>query len=208
VLPDGIPAATANVAAAQIAPRPRDRRLYFRDGDGFREAANPEVLDYARTLIAEHFHVGAPVLSDPQLAEQFLRLQLGPRDREIFAALFLNRRKRMVGFVEVFRGTVDRVEIYPREVIREALARNATAVIFARNDVAGCPEPTVADKGNFARLQHLFSLLEIRVLDYLIIGETTTSLSGSRSVEKRRRFRPRRSSRTAAQLAHRPHVSA
>jgi DNA repair protein RadC len=208
VLSDGSPAATPSVAAAQVAPCSRDRRLYFRDGDGFREAAGAEVLEYARDFIAQRFHPGAPVLSDLQLMEQFLRLELGPRDREVFAVLFLNRRKRLVGFMELFWGTVDSVMVHPREVIREALSCNATAVIFARNDVAGCPEPTLADKGNFIRLQHVFSLFEIRVVDYLVIGETTTSLSGARLAANRPRSRSQRPSRAAAQQAQRPQVSA
>jgi DNA repair protein RadC len=207
VLPEGSPVATPSVVAAQIAPRVHGRSLYFRDGDGLREATAAEVLDYARQLIAQRFHPGAPVLSDLQLVEQFLRLELGPRDREVFAAVFLNRRRRLVGFVELFWGTVDSVMIHPREVIREALSRNATAAIFARNDVAGCPEPTLADKGNFLRLQHVFSLFKIHVLDYMIIAETTTSLAGARFPANRPRSRARRASRAVVQSAQQPQDS-
>jgi DNA repair protein RadC len=191
-------AATPCVATEVSTPGPSgssisDCRLFLPDGETFREANNTEVLACARAIISQHFRPGAPVLKDINLMEQFLRLQLAPRDREVFAALFLNRRGRLVRFVEMFHGTVDRVDTHKREIIREALIHNATAVVFARNDVAGCPEPTMADRGKFAQLEEAFALLEIAVFDYLIIGETTTFMRHTWLTDEQRAAQRRRS---------------
>ena len=120
-------------AAMRAAPRPHDRRLYVREGAGFIEAAPEDVFDIARELIAERFYPRALVLSDPDLVKLFFRLQLGPCTRQVFAAAYLNARRRLLGYVELSMGTVNQVEIYPRVAVREGLIRNATLVIFGRN---------------------------------------------------------------------------
>jgi DNA repair protein RadC len=169
---------------ADVALRPEggahDRRLYVRVGAHFIEAPPENVFEAARELIAERFYPRAPVLSDPDLVELFFRLQLGPRDRQVFAAAYLNARRRLVGYVELALGTVDQVEICPREVVREGLIRNATQVIFGRNNVCGTSEASLDDKMVFQRLRLALELVDIRALDYLIIGERTTSMNTGR----------------------------
>lgn len=163
----------------QPALGPRYRRLYLREGGGFIEATPEDVYEIARELIAEHFHPRALVLSDPALVELFFRLHLGPRDRQVFAAVYLNARRRFLGYVELSLGTVNQVEIHPREALREGLLRNATDVIFGRNSVCGTSEPNLDDERAFHRLRVALETVGIRALDYLVIGETTTSLSAT-----------------------------
>ena len=104
--------------------------LYVRDGDLFREAGARDVLDRAQALIAQRFRAGAPVLSAPNRTREFLRLKLGALDHEVFSVLFLDNRHRLIEYVELFRGTIDGASVHPREVVKEALARNAAALIF------------------------------------------------------------------------------
>jgi len=73
----------------------------------------------------------------------------------------------------MFKGTIDGASVYPREVVKQALARNAAAVIFAHNHPSGIAEPSLADKNITQRLQEALKLVDIRVLDHFIVGDNT-----------------------------------
>ena len=147
--------------------------LYIRDEDGnYRTASPTEVIDRARSAIGQRFRTGSPVLSAPAKTREFLRLQLATREHEVFAALFLDNRHRLIEYVELFRGTIDGASVHPREVLKEALARNAAAVIFAHNHPSGVAEPSQADELITRRLRDALALVDIRVLDHIIIGDT------------------------------------
>src|SRR5699024_4479251 len=84
------------------------------------------------------------VLSDPAATRTYLELQLAHIEHEVFACIFLDNRNRVIAFEELFRGTIDGAAVYPREVVKLALARNAAAVIFAHNHPSGVAEPSTA----------------------------------------------------------------
>jgi DNA repair protein RadC len=151
--------------------------LYVREGDQFREAGAQDVLDRAQALIAQRYRTGAPVLSAPNRTREFLRLKLGALDYEVFSVLFLDNRHRLIEYVELFRGTIDGAAVHPREVVKEALARNAAAVIFCHCHPSGQASPSQADEQITRRLKAGLELLDIRVLDHLIVGETTVSMA-------------------------------
>ena len=77
----------------------------------------------------------------------------------------------MIGYRELFRGTVDGAKVYPREVVREVMAANASAVIFAHCHPSGNTETSQADRNITQRLKDALALIEVRVLDHLIIGQ-------------------------------------
>jgi DNA repair protein RadC len=151
--------------------------LYVREGDQFREAGAQDVLNRAQALIAQRYRTGAPVLSAPNRTREFLRLKLGALDYEVFSVLFLDNRHRLIEYVELFRGTIDGAAVHPREVVKEALARNAAAVIFCHCHPSGQASPSQADEQITRRLKAGLELLDIRVLDHLIVGETTVSMA-------------------------------
>ncbi len=151
--------------------------LYVREGDQFREAGAQDVLNRAQALIAQRYRTGAPVLSAPNRTREFLRLKLGALDYEVFSVLFLDNRHRLIEYVELFRGTIDGAAVHPREVVKEALARNAAAVIFCHCHPSGQASPSQADEQITRRLKAGLELLDIRVLDHLIVGETTASMA-------------------------------
>jgi len=153
------------------------RTLYVREGDQFREAAAQDVLDRAQALIAQRFRSGAPVLSAPNRTREFLRLKLGPLEHEVFAVLFLDQRHRLIEYVELFRGTIDGASVHPREVVKEALARNAAALIFCHCHPSGQSSPSQADELITMRLKSALELVDIRVIDHIIVGETITSFA-------------------------------
>ena len=107
--------------------------LFTSDAAGAtRPATADEILEAARTILARRVRRGT-ALSNPRHTRDYLRLHLAPHDHEIFAILFLDNRHRVIEFVPLFRGTVDGASVYPREVVKEALRRNAAAVILAHN---------------------------------------------------------------------------
>ena len=112
--------------------------LYVRDGEAFHEAPAGQVLLQAQELIDQQFHSQCSVPSNPQLMRVFLKVHLGGRGHEVFAVLFLDARHRLIEYVELFRGTIDSAEVYSREVVKEALARNAAAVILAQPSFRHC----------------------------------------------------------------------
>jgi len=153
--------------------------LYIRDGDLFREAGARDVLDRAQALIAQRFRAGTPVLSAPNRTREFLRLKLGALDHEVFSVLFLDNRHRLIEYVELFRGTIDGSSVHPREVVKEALARNAAALILAHVHPSGVASPSRADEQITQRLKSALALVDIRVLDHFVVGETIVSMAES-----------------------------
>ena len=152
--------------------------LYVRDGDAYRAADTRDIIDRAQALIAQRYRTGAPVFSSPERTREFLSLKLGPLEYEMFAVLALDNRHRLIEYIELFRGTVDNTTVHPREVVKEALKRNATAVILSHNHPSGVAEPSQADEIITTRLRDALALVEIRVLDHLIVaGSDVTSLA-------------------------------
>jgi DNA repair protein RadC len=85
--------------------------------------------------------------------------------------LFLDTKHRSLAFEELFQGTLDGAEVYPREVLRRALAHNAAAVIIGHNHPSGNPEPSSADRAVTHRLKQALGLVDIRLLDHFIVGD-------------------------------------
>ena len=127
----------------------------------------------AGALELGHRHYAASQLrgdlvANPAAAGGYFARRLRNLESETFAALFLVSRNRSLGFEELFRGTVDRAEVYPREVARRALAYNAAAVIVAHNHPSGNPEPSLGDAAVTARLRDALALVDVRLLDHFI----------------------------------------
>lgn len=110
------------------------------------------------------------VFSSPQDVTQYCQCNLLHYEHEVFFVLFLNHKHRLITAAEMFRGTIDSASIYPREVVKEAIIQNASAVIFAHNHPSGDPEPSRADVTITNRLCEALSLLDIRVLDHIVVG--------------------------------------
>lgn len=110
-------------------------------------------------------------MTDPATTRQFLQLKLNAYSREVFACLFLDNQHRLIKYEEMFFGTIDGASVHPREVVKRALELNAAALIFAHNHPSGVTEPSQADRRITSRLQSALSLVDIRVLDHLVIGD-------------------------------------
>ena len=122
------------------------------------------------------------VIRSPMDTEDFLKARLAGLEHESFCIIYLDNRHRVIDFDELFRGTVDGTSVYPREVVKESLARNAAAIILAHNHPSGVAEPSQADERITKRLKAALELVDIRVLDHLIVGETVTSMASRGSL--------------------------
>ncbi len=128
------------------------------------------VLEIGRRYLEAGLKRG-DLLSSPRQTRHYLTTRLRHHPHEVFAALFLDNRHRIITYEELFRGTIDGASVHPREVVKRALAHNAAAVIFAHNHPSGVSEPSEADRAITRRLKEALALVEIRVLDHFIIGD-------------------------------------
>lgn len=135
-----------------------------------RYAVLQAALELARRHYAEPLRTG-PAFEAPQATRNFLVAQLRDREHEVFCCLHLDNRHRLIAFDELFRGTIDGASVHPREVVKQALSRNAAAVIFAHNHPSGVAEPSQADELITGRLREALSLVDIRVLDHVVVGD-------------------------------------
>jgi DNA repair protein RadC len=134
------------------------------------------VLEMAKRHLFEQLSRG-DVLSSPAQTRQFLSAQLASYPHEVFACLFLDNRNRVIAFEKMFFGTIDGASVYPREVVRLALKKNAAAIIFAHNHPSGVAEPSQADEQITQRLKEALALVDIRVLDHFVVGDEIISFA-------------------------------
>ena len=120
-------------------------------------------------------YLGAPLeprsaLAAPEDAARFLKARLLDLPHEVFCCLFLDTRHRLIRYEELFRGTVDGATVYPREVVKRALAHNASAVILGHNHPSGVSEPSEADRNITLKLAKALALVEVRLLDHVVVS--------------------------------------
>lgn len=127
-------------------------------------------IEMGKRVLAEAVQQG-DALSDPESTRQYLLSWLRDRDHEVFAALFMDSQHRVLAMEELSHGTIDAASVYPREVVKRALALKAAAVIFAHNHPSGVSEPSAADRALTERLRQALGLVDVRVLDHFVVGE-------------------------------------
>jgi DNA repair protein RadC len=120
-------------------------------------------------------YLGAPLeprsaLAAPADAARYLKARLLDLPHEVFCCLFLDTRHRLIRYEELFRGTIDGATVYPREVVKRALAHNASAVIVGHNHPSGVSEPSEADRSITVKLAKALALVEIRLLDHVVVS--------------------------------------
>ena len=144
---------------------------------GNRDALVAYKLAVARELLlrdlAERMKA-EPVLSAPGTVRDWLRLHCADLEHEVFIILLLDSQSRLIEAHELFRGTLTQTSVYPREVVKYTLARNAAAVVFAHNHPSGVAEPSRADELLTQNLKQALALVDVRVLDHFVVAGTST----------------------------------
>ena len=145
--------------------------LLVRDVDGqYRPARAEEVLSQARRVLSQRVRRGA-TMSSPQAVKDYLLLEIGVLEHEVFCVLFLDAQHRIIELKQMFRGTVTQTSVYPREVVKAALACNSAAVVLAHNHPSGIAEPSRADEFLTKSIQSALALVDVRVLDHMVVGQ-------------------------------------
>jgi len=128
------------------------------------------VMEMSRRHLADRLRRGS-ALQSPRAVKDYLKAQLRHEPHEVFACLFLDTKHRLLGFEALFRGSIDSASVYPRQVVKRALAHNAAALILCHNHPSGVSEPSQADLHLTQRLKEALALIEVRLLDHFIIGD-------------------------------------
>ena len=113
------------------------------------------------------------VMSSSAQVKDYLRLQFArptADGHEEFGVLFLDSQFRVIEFEPMFRGTLAQTSVYPREVVKRALALNAGAVVLAHNHPSGTAEPSRADQHLTATLKDALALVDVLVIDHVVVG--------------------------------------
>lgn len=127
------------------------------------------VLEMSRRALAEEMRQ-RDALASPGAVRDWLRLRLGGLAHEVFMAVFLDAQNRVVASEELFRGSLTQTSVYPREVVKRALAHNAAGVILAHNHPSGVAEPSQADRWLTDQLRAALALVDVRVLDHFVVA--------------------------------------
>jgi DNA repair protein RadC len=157
-------AGLAGLAGAPLAEVARQR------GVGLARAVQLQAgIEIARRALRQEVARGN-ALSSPEAVRDYLRLSLAARPVEVFVGMFLDSQHRLIAADELFHGTLAQTSVYPREVVKAALAHNAAAVIFAHNHPSGAAEPSRADELLTQALQQALALVDIRTLDHFVVA--------------------------------------
>lgn len=115
--------------------------------------------------------------SSPSQVRDWLRLKLANRQHEVFMALWLDAQNRLLRADELFTGSLTQTSVYPREVVKTALAHNAAAVILAHNHPSGVAEPSRADELLTKNLKDALAMVDVKLLDHFIVAGNQTPIS-------------------------------
>lgn len=128
-----------------------------------------DILMMARQLAQNRLAKGC-IIERPSSAFLYLQTIMGSYENEVFGSVFLDNQHRIICFEELFHGSINAANIYPREVVKRALSVNAAAVIFVHNHPSGEPSPSEADKKITIQLRESLDLVDVRVLDHIVVG--------------------------------------
>jgi len=138
-------------------------------GGSARRAQLLAILELSRRVLLQKMRK-RDLLNNPDSVKQFLQLQMGAYSQEVFAVVLMDAQYRLLGFQEMFKGTLNQTSVYPREVVKLALDQGAAAVIFAHNHPSGDVRPSAADSALTRTLQTALSMVDVKVLDHIIVG--------------------------------------
>ena len=135
------------------------------------------VQSVARRYLKEQI-IGEEFIQSSENVLDYLRHNLRDRGREVFLVVLLNGRNQVLDIVELFEGTLTTSAVYPREVIKLILEKDAAAVIFVHNHPSGNPNPSKDDQNLTQKLKAACSTIDVQLHDHLIIaGNDYTSMA-------------------------------
>ena len=112
------------------------------------------------------------VLSNPTRVKQYCQQALSQNTEEVFAVLFLSNQHHLIAFEKLFFGTINAAPVYPRTIVKRALALNAASVIALHNHPSGSLQPSQADLNITQDIQKALKLVDIQLIDHIIVSST------------------------------------
>ena len=126
--------------------------------------------ELGRRCLEETLPLGEKLNNSAQ-TKRFITSRLHDYPHEVFACLFLDNRHRVIAFEELFQGTVNETNVYPRVILKRALSHNASKIILAHNHPSGDPTPSNADHDLTRLLKDTLAIMDIQVIDHIIVGD-------------------------------------
>lgn len=146
-------------------------------GIGLAKAAQLKAsFELARRALAQEM-AEKDTFSSPEVVRRWLQLKLGNLPHEAFMALWLNAQNQLIKAETLFSGSLTSTSVYPREVVKSALAHNAAAVILAHNHPSGVGEPSKADEMLTQTLKDALAMMDVKVLDHFIVAGSNRPFS-------------------------------
>lgn len=127
------------------------------------------VIEMARRALAERARE-RPLVDSIDAVYDYVRLLIGARPYEVFLCLFLDARHRLIDSEESSRGSLTRLAVYPREIVRRALETNAASLVVAHNHPSGAITPSASDRQLTRALHDALALIDVRLVDHLVVG--------------------------------------
>ena len=128
-----------------------------------------QILKAAEAILAQQYVRGV-TMTDQNVAKGFCRHKLAGKEREQFLVILLDNKNQLIHHKILFKGTINQVSVYPREVVRYAFKHNASAVMVSHQHPSGDSTPSQSDIQITKRLVDALGLLNMRLLDHLIVG--------------------------------------
>lgn len=127
------------------------------------------VIEMARRALAERARE-QPLVDSTEAVHDYVRLLIGARPYEVFLCLYLDARHRLIDSEEISRGSLTRLAVYPREIVRRALEANAASLVVAHNHPSGAVKPSASDRQLTRVLRDALALIDVRLVDHLVVG--------------------------------------
>ena len=147
----------------------KSRFVGFGSAPQAQSSVEDRIIERALEILSSRVREGAS-LTSPGAVRDYLRLALSGREHEVFVCIWVDAQHRVIDIEEAFRGTLTQTSVYPREIVKSALRRNAAAVIFAHNHPSGVAQPSQSDELLTRNLKEALALIEVRVLDHFVVA--------------------------------------
>jgi len=141
-----------------------------RRNDDNSEDMDDKIIRRAIEILTWRMKAPNTIFNAPDDVKQFLQLKLSQLEHEVFCVIFLDPQNGMIAYEEMFRGTVTQTSVYPREVVKQAIKHNSSAVVLAHNHPSGSVQPSRADESLTQILKSALALIDVRVLDHIVVG--------------------------------------
>lgn len=148
-------------------------QLYIKTGSRYKPASRAIVTEIAGDYM--DYDINGVAFTDPSYVKKFLIARMQKLEREFFGVVFLNSQHHVIEYKIMFQGTIDQGAVYPREVVKHALALNSAAVILCHNHPSGHSSPSDADRQITMVLKEALNMVDVRTLDHIVVGRETCS---------------------------------